>query len=151
MIKTIIKHLQKIIMKKLLLTLTAFTFSALLFAQKTAAAIFNLMLIPGLTDTQAQNIYQAGFVSFQDIADAAVAELQVIPGFDKEAVAEKLLKDSQNLLKKYEDSGEAIPAAPVSTEGSKEVVSQMAKSSADQRLKEELAALEKNGTTEEKN
>ncbi|MES2769539.1 MAG: transcription termination factor NusA [Bdellovibrionota bacterium] len=120
-------------------------------AQKTAAAIFNLMLIPGLTDTQAQNIYQAGFVSFQDIADAAVAELQVIPGFDKDTVAEKLLKDSQGLLKKYEDSGEAIPAAPVSTEGSKEVVSQMAKSSADQRLKEELAALEKNGSTKEKN
>jgi len=118
-------------------------------AQKTAAAIFNLMLVPGLTDTQAQYIYQSGFVSFQDVADAAIAELQEIPGFEKEEAATKLLKDSQALLKKYEDSGEAIPQAPVSTEGSKEVVSAMAKSSADQRLKEELAKAEKNNASEE--
>lgn len=118
-------------------------------AQKTAQAIYNLMLVPGITETQAQNIYQAGFVSFQDVADAAVVELQTIPGFEKEAVAEKLLNDSQALLKKYEDSGEAIPTAPVGTEG-KDVVSAIAKSSADQRLKEELAALEKNNSSEEK-
>lgn len=118
-------------------------------AQKTAQAIFNLMLVPGITDTQAQNIYQAGFVSFQDVADAAVVELQAIPGFDKEEVAEKLLDDAQALLKKYEDSGEPIPAAPTTAEGSKEVVSAIAKSSADQRLKEELAQLEKNNANEE--
>src|SRR5690606_6936576 len=117
-------------------------------AQKTAQAVFNLMLIPGITDTQAQNIYQAGFASFQDVADAAVTELQSIPGFDAEATAEKLLKDAQQLLKKYEDSGEEIPSAPVSTEGSKDVVSAIAKSSADQRLKEELAQLEKSNSSE---
>lgn len=119
-------------------------------AQKTAQAIFNILLIPGVTEAQAQNIYQAGFVSFQDIADAAVTELQAIPGYDKEAAADKLLADAQELLQKYEDSGEPIPAAPVSAEGSKDVVSSMAKSSADQRLKEELAQLEKNSSTEEK-
>jgi N utilization substance protein A len=118
-------------------------------AQKTAQAIFNLLLIPGVTDTQAQNMYQAGFVSFQDIADAAVTELQEIPGYDKEEAADKLLASAQELLQKYEDSGEPIPTAPVSAEGSKEVVSSMAKSSADQRLKEELAQLEKNSSTEE--
>src|SRR5690606_34001213 len=112
----------------------------------TAEAIFNLKLIPGITDTQAQNIYQAGFATFQEVSDAAVVELQAIPGFEDEAVAEKLLKDSQDLLKKYEDSGEEIPKAPVSTEGSKDVVSAIAKSSADQRLKEELAQLEKNNS-----
>lgn len=115
-------------------------------AQRTAEAIFNLKLIPGITDTQAQNIYQAGFATFQEVSDAAVVELQAIPGFEDEAVAEKLLKDSQDLLKKYEDSGEEIPKAPVSTEGSKDVVSAIAKSSADQRLKEELAQLEKNNS-----
>jgi N utilization substance protein A len=120
-------------------------------AQKTASAIFNLMLIPGLTDTQAQNIYQAGWVSFLEIADSAIAELQVIPGFEKEAAAEKLLKDSQALLQKYKDSGEAIPQAPVSVQESKDVVSTMSKSSADQRLKDELAKLEQTGTTTEKN
>lgn len=116
-------------------------------AQRTAQAVFNLMLVPGVSDTQAQNIYQAGFASFQDVADAAVTELQSIPGFDQEEAAEKLLKEAQKLLKKYEDSGEEIPSAPVSSEGSKDVVSAIAKSSADQRLKQELAQLEKSNSS----
>ena len=36
-------------------------------SQKTADAIFNLMLIPGISDTMAQNIFQSGFGSFQSL------------------------------------------------------------------------------------
>jgi len=111
-------------------------------ATKTAQAIFNLMLVPGITDVQAQNIFQAGFASFQDIADAAVMEIQNIPGYDDEDKARKLIEDCQALLEKYEESGEAIPTAPVGAEA-KDIVSNIARSSADQRLKEQLAQLEK--------
>ena len=70
-------------------------------------------------------------------------------GFDDDAKAAKLIADCQATLKKYEESGEAIPAGPKSLQDSKDVVSAVAKSQADERLKEELARLEKNENKDE--
>ena len=38
---------------------------------KTAEAIFNLMLVPGMSETMAQNIFQSGFGSFQSLAQGS--------------------------------------------------------------------------------
>ncbi|MCB0364378.1 MAG: transcription termination/antitermination protein NusA [Bdellovibrionaceae bacterium] len=113
-------------------------------AQRTAEAIFNLMLVPNMTQTMAQNIFQSGFGSFQALAEANVEDIMRIPGYDEEAKAQKLVDDSKTLLQQYVDEGKEIPTAPTkgggqeSTEGTGD-----AKAQAAQRLKEEMAQLAK--------
>ena len=48
-------------------------------ALRTAEAIFNLMLIPNMTETMAQNIFQSGFGSFQALAKVEVEAVTSIP------------------------------------------------------------------------
>lgn len=109
-------------------------------AAKTAEAIFNLMLIPGMTETMAQNIFQSGFGSFQSIATAAQADVMAIPGYDNPDKAEKLINDAKALVTKYEAEGIPVPTAPVQAP-KQAVASGDAKSQADERLRAELAAL----------
>lgn len=117
-------------------------------AQKTAQAIFNLTLVAGINESTAQNIYQSGFNSFQEIAKSSLEEVKTITGFDDDEKAQKLIADCKETVQKYLDSGEAIPQGPKNLQDSKDVVSAVAKSQADERLKEELARLEKNETDE---
>ena len=121
---------------------------------RTAEAIFNLMLMPNMTETMAQSIFQSGFGSFQSLAEADLEDIVHIPGYDEnEEQAARLVQEAKDLLKKYEESGEPIPQAPP-TEVSQapETKSQDAKSQADQLLKEQMAALtnEESGDREEK-
>lgn len=112
-------------------------------AAKTAEAIFNLMLIPSMTETMAQNIYQYGYNFFQDIAQAAVAQISQIPGYEDEAKATALIEEAKKLVEKYAQEGMEIPKAPTTTSVSVAVsASRDAKSQADQRLKEELGKLQ---------
>lgn len=110
-------------------------------SQKTADAIFNLLLIPGMSETMAQNVFQSGFGSFQSLASAKVADVMAIPGYDTTEQAEKLIADSKALIEKYKKDGIAVPAAPVKIATVTPVGS--AKSQADERLRAELAALNK--------
>lgn len=105
---------------------------------RTAESIFNLMLIPNMSDTMAQNIFQSGFGSFQSIAEADVSEIKGIPGYETEEKAQVLMKDAQALLKKYEDEGIAIPKAPVQAQVE---VKGDAKSQAEAQLKAQMAQL----------
>ena len=108
-------------------------------AAKTAEAIFNLMLIPNMTETMAQNIFQSGFGSFQSIATASTAEIMVIPGYDAPEKADKLIQDAKGVVEKYKKEGIPIPVAPVKIV--EKVATGDAKSQADERLRAELAAL----------
>ena len=108
-------------------------------ATKTAEAIFNLMLIPNMTETMAQNIFQSGFGSFQSISEASSADVMAIPGYDNPEKAQKLIDDTKALVTKYQAEGMTVPAAPVKATEVKSTGD--AKSQADQRLKAELAAL----------
>lgn len=105
---------------------------------RTAESIFNLMLIPNMTDTMAQNIFQSGFGSFQSLAAADIAEVMGIPGYETKEKAEVLVNDAKATQKKYEDGGIAVPKAPVQaqieTKGD-------AKSQADAQLKQQMAQL----------
>lgn len=115
-------------------------------SQRTAESVFNLMLIPGMTETMAQNIFQSGFSSFQNVALASVEDVMTIPGYEDEKVAGKLIQDAKNLVEKYKADGIAIPSAP----NAGKVTNQMgdAKSQADARLKAALADLEKSEKSE---
>jgi len=112
-------------------------------AQKTAESIFNLMLIPGLSETMAQNIYQQGFVSFSALADSDVEDVMAIPGYEEQAKAQKLIDDAKALVQSYIEQGKEIPTlpskTPVGESAAKEGTS--AKSAAEERLKEEMAQL----------
>jgi N utilization substance protein A len=112
---------------------------------RTAESIFNLMLLPGMSETMAQNIFQSGFGSFQLLAKAQVEEIMTIPGFDDPAKAEKLINDAKALLADYEAKGLAIPQSPqaqaIKSAGTG------AKAQADLRLKQELEKLQGEDST----
>lgn len=107
-------------------------------AAKTAEAIFNLMLVPGMTETMAQNIFQSGFGSFQALAEAQLEDVATIPGYDDVEKAQKLVQDAKDLLAKYQEEGKEIPVSPAKA-ASESVQEGDAKSQADLRLKAEMA------------
>jgi N utilization substance protein A len=113
-------------------------------SQKTADAIFNLLLIPGMSETMAQNVFQSGFGSFQSLAEAKVGDVMAIPGYNTPELADKLIADAKALIEKYKSEGIPVPAAPVKAPAAAPVGS--AKSQADERLRAELAALNKQET-----
>jgi transcription termination/antitermination protein NusA len=114
-------------------------------ASKNAQAIVNLMLIPGMNETMAQNIYQSGFSSVQSLGEADREGLMNIPGYDDETKAQKLLDDVHALIAQYKAEGKVLPTvsakgadigAPRAAQSSAD-----AKSQADARLREEMAQL----------
>lgn len=109
-------------------------------ASRTTESIFNLMLIPDMSETMAQNIFQCGFGSFLTIAEAQVEAVQQIPGYEDAGVAGALIEKCKNLLAEYQESGKEIPKAPVVEE--KKVLAGSSKDQAEERLKAELAQLE---------
>ncbi len=108
-------------------------------ANRTAEAIFNLMLIPNMTETMAQNIFQSGFGSFQSIAVATTAEVMAIAGYDTPEKADKLIGDAKALIEKYAAEGVPIPQAQIKV--AEKITGGSAKTQADERLRQELAAL----------
>lgn len=116
-------------------------------SSRTAEAIFNLMLIPGMTQTMAQNIFQSGYGTFQAVSQAIVEDIMTIPGYDDPAKAEKLIQDAKDLAEKYAKEGLAIPVAPTVVKEVK--ASGSAKEQADQRLKAELQKLDAQANDDE--
>jgi N utilization substance protein A len=106
-------------------------------AAKASESVTNLLLIPGLSETMAQSLYQSGFSSFSVVADATIEDIMAIPGYDDPARAEKLLNDAQALVNQYKKSGQSIPMPGTGKESKSD-----AKSLADMRLKQELEKLE---------
>ena len=120
-------------------------------ASKAADAVFNLMLIPGVSDTQATALFQYGYGSFQAIADANPAEIANIPGYD-EGSAETLVASAKELVTKYAD-GEEVPTRPEEEKAEEAAISEniaaaasgTAKDQAEQRLKDAFAELNQSG------
>lgn len=113
-------------------------------ASRTAEAIFNLMLIPGMTDTMAQNVFQSGYGSFQAVSQATPEEIMGIPGYEDQEKAEKLINDAKALVEKYQSEGIPIPKAPVAAQAV--ASSGSAKEQAEARLKEEMQKLQASET-----
>jgi len=108
---------------------------------RTAEAIFNLMLIPGMTETMAQNIFQSGFGSFPTVAQAQIEDVMTIPGYEDAAKAEKLITDAKAVIEKYKSEGIPVPQSPAAQAAAVRP-SGDAKAQADMRLKAELEKLE---------
>ncbi len=116
--------------------------------QKSAEAIFNLMLIPNMSETMAQNIFQSGFSSFQAIAESAVDEVMGIAGYDTEEKARVLIDSALALVEQYKAEGKEIPKAPKAAMEA-HVPTGSAKSQAEERLKEELSQLKQQESKEQ--
>lgn len=86
--------------------------SATATSARTAESIFNLMLLPGMSETMAQNIFQSGFGSFQSLSTAKVEEIMTIPGYDDPDKAQKLVQDASDLVNKYKEQGLPVPSSP---------------------------------------
>jgi N utilization substance protein A len=106
---------------------------------RTAESIFNLMLIPGMSETMAQNILQSGFGSFQSLSTTIPEEVMTIPGYDDADKAKKLIADAADLVKSYKDKGLPVPVSP-QTLALKENAGSM-KQKAEEQLKAELSKL----------
>ena len=115
-------------------------FSETQATERKRQAIFNLCLLPGMNETMAESIYQYGFSSFKEIAEATVEDVKDIPGYDKESEAEKLILESRNLLGKYEQEGKEIPVLKEEEKISKPTGADL-KEQAEEILKKELAQL----------
>ena len=113
------------------------------FEETKKQAIFNLKLLPGITETMAENIHQSGFNSFQELAGAAVEEVISVPGYAEKEAAHKLIQQAKDLVEKYKAENKEVPVAP-SLKAKKKVASsgEEIKAEADRKLKEELAQLE---------
>jgi transcription termination/antitermination protein NusA len=113
-------------------------------AQKTAQAILNLMLLPGMTETMAQNIYQSGFSSVQQLGEADTDQVMAIAGYEEEAKAQKLIDDATALIEQYKAEGKQLPtvsAKGAEGAGREAMASQDAKSQAEARLRAEMSQL----------
>jgi transcription termination/antitermination protein NusA len=108
---------------------------------RTAESIFNLMLIPNMSETMAQNILQSGFGSFQSLSTAKVEEIMTIAGYDDPDKAQKLITEAANLVKKYKDDGAVVPQSPQAALMKENKENFSAKSKAEQQLKAELSKL----------
>ncbi len=106
---------------------------------RTAESIFNLMLLPGMSETMAQNIFQSGFGSIQSISSSSVEDIMTVPGYDDPDKAQKLITDAATLVKNYKDQGLAIPKSPQAALVVDKGTS--AKQRAEEQLKAELSKL----------
>ncbi len=112
-------------------------------AQKNAESILNLMLIPGMNETMAQNIYQSGFNSFAILAKAEVEDVMGIPGYDDPERSQKLVTDAKALVASYLAEGKPLPivgAKPATPrDGARKDGG--TKAQAEERMREEMAKL----------
>ena len=113
------------------------------FEEKKTGAIFNLKLVTEITETMAENIYQFGISSFQELAGSSVERVMLVPGYETREAAENLIQKAKDLVEKYKTEGLEIPEAPTVKARKKTASStEDIKAQADQKLKEELAQLE---------
>jgi len=101
-------------------------------------ALFNLKHIDGVNETLAQAIFQAGFLSCRQVADAGLDSLARIPGYGEEGAAQRLKEAASAALAKYGDSLNVAAVSPVAgnTEGSS--TQSAAKADAEERLRQAL-------------
>ncbi len=78
--------------------------------EQTQAAIFNLQLLPGVNELMARSIFQGGFASFEQIAQASVEEVVGLASYEDPEKAAKLIASAQKLKQDYESKGTKPPS-----------------------------------------
>ncbi|MGI9549308.1 MAG: transcription termination factor NusA [Bdellovibrionales bacterium] len=112
----------------------------LMSEQQRKEALFNLALLPDLSDIDIQNIFQNGFSSVQQISEVYYLDFQGIPGFETSEKAKNLIKSAKKLVEQYTKEGKSFPQLE-GTEKKAEVNTNL-KEKAEEILKRELAQLD---------
>ena len=110
------------------------------FEEKKRQAVFNLKLLPDVTEPMVENIYQCGVASVEELAESSLERIRGIPGYEEKELAENLIQKAKTLVQEYKSSGKEFPKAP-ELKKKTPAPSGDAKAQADQKLKEELAQL----------
>ena len=114
------------------------------FEERKRQALFQLQNLPEINETMAENIYQFGVSSLQELATSKVERIKLIPGYEQEETAQNLIQKSAELLEKYKAEGVEIPAPP-ELKSQKKIATPTpggsAKAKAQELLKAELAQL----------
>jgi len=121
------------------------------FEEKKRQAVFSLKLIPRMTETMAENIFQFGIDSCQELAESTVEHVRNIPGYEDEKPAKDLIQEAKNLLNTYKEKGQPLPQAPPLRKTKQKEVTGDVKTQADQQLKEALAQLDQSNSSSEEN
>ena len=114
------------------------------------AALFNLALIPDITETKAQSLFQYGFTEVKQVAEASPEDFKNIPEFEELSSSKKLIDSAKELLQNYEKEGKELPSYEDQKQEAKPLSSSL-KEQAEEILKRELAQLDAGKPKEEKN
>ncbi len=76
-------------------------------SKRTTDVIATLQQIEGVSEMQAQSIYQAGFSTMRAISEATIEALQKVPGYEDPATAQALKTHGAEAHKKH---GDVIPS-----------------------------------------
>ena len=109
--------------------------------QAKKEALFNLSLLPHISETKAQSLFQYGYSDIKQLAEAHPVELQSVPEFEDEKSVQALIQSAKDLIKKYADEGKELPTLKT-TQEDKQPLSSSLKEQAEEILKRELAQLE---------
>ncbi len=121
--------------------------------QKRASdALFSLQHIEGVSDTNAQAIYQGGYLNVRQVATAEVSALREVAGYESEEAARSLKERAQAAVEKggdaltpqvtpNPDSKGSFTASPEARGGNRD-----AKAAAEERLREEIKRAGTSGT-----
>ena len=109
--------------------------------QAKKEALFNLSLIPEVSETKAQSLFQYGYTQVEQVAQASASDLKSIPELEETSTAEKLIQSAKDVLKKYANESKELPKLEDNQEEKKPLSSSL-KEQAEEILKRELAQLE---------
>jgi N utilization substance protein A len=111
--------------------------------RRASDATYSLQIIEGVNDTMAQAIYQAGFLSPQQVAEADLEDVQKIPGYieaeqatklkERAAIAADHIAKNQSILA---NAPEALAAAAAANNKDNNTQPKDSKSLAEERLRE---------------
>lgn len=107
---------------------------------RTANSIFNLMRIEGMSETMAHSLFQSGFGSLELLAQSEPEIVMLAPGYEDPDKAEDLISKAKVAYEAFKKE-EAEKPAEEKTQVATSVAGKSAKSSADERLKAEMAGL----------
>jgi len=68
------------------------------FEEREKSAIESLALLEGVDDGTARTMYKLGFRTLEDVAEADVSELKVIPGMGDEARIQSIQQEAEDIL-----------------------------------------------------
>ena len=111
------------------------------YERKRTESLYNLCLLPDVTDTQAQSIFQAGVSHVLELQDLSVEKAQGIPGYESKEKAVQLIESAKKLVQEYKEQNKEFETPPTPEEEIQQKKILTAQSQADLRLKKEMEQL----------